>query len=214
MERSDGWFLATVGVAIGFICGIAWVDVGMPAGWVATYQTLITGVLAIGAAAFTVNAMGRSDDRHKELTLKDAKRAAKNATWVGVYFENISTEFNNVPNYFRDKYLIDLPPSLYDDDLNKIKSFRASIKNGLQLEVLVSASKNFGAKMSGTHEVLKVLLQKAELLVRIGEKINSATLGDPNASKTLATRFIKTIEDAKPLLNTFSDGLAKLEDEI
>ncbi|RWA99724.1 hypothetical protein [Mesorhizobium sp.] len=214
MERSDGWFLAIVGVAIGFICGIAWVDVGMPPNWVATYQTLITGVLAVGAAAFTVNAMHRSDDRQKELTLRDARRAAKNAVWVGAYFNNIYVELENVSDYFRRKYLGSSSPPLSSDDFAKNRAFRANLKTGMELEVLLAASKNFGTSMSGTYEVLKVLVQKADLLVRMGEKALKPATVDPIASKNLATRFISAVEDSKPVLKTFSEGLARLEGEI
>ncbi|TIL36159.1 hypothetical protein [Mesorhizobium sp.] len=84
----------------------------------------------------------------------------------------------------------------------------------MELEVLLAASKNFGTSMSGTYEVLKVLVQKADLLVRMGEKALKPATVDPIASKNLATRFISTVEDSKPVLKTFSEGLARLEGEI
>ncbi|RWP32764.1 hypothetical protein [Mesorhizobium sp.] len=158
--------------------------------------------------------MHRSDDRQKELTLRDARRAAKNAVWVGAYFNNIYVELENVSDYFRRKYLSSSPPPLSSDDFAKIRAFRANLKTGMELEVLLAASKNFGTSMSGTYEVLKVLVQKADLLVRMGEKALKPATVDPIASKNLATRFISAVEDSKPVLKTFSEGLARLEGEI
>lgn len=65
MERSDAWFIAVVAAAMGFIAGLAWSDTGYQATWLATYQTLIAGFMAVAAAYITVNAMGRSDEQQR-----------------------------------------------------------------------------------------------------------------------------------------------------
>lgn len=65
MERSEAWFIAAVAVAMGFLGGMAYKDFGYPSERLATYQTLIAGLLAVTAAFVTVNAMGRSDQEQK-----------------------------------------------------------------------------------------------------------------------------------------------------
>lgn len=65
MERSDAWFIAAVAAIMGFLAGMAWMDTGHPAGRLETYQTLITGFLAVAAAFITVNAMKRTDHEQR-----------------------------------------------------------------------------------------------------------------------------------------------------
>ncbi|AZO30453.1 hypothetical protein [Mesorhizobium sp. M1B.F.Ca.ET.045.04.1.1] len=65
MERSEAWFIAAVAAAIGLFAGMAWKDTGHSGEWLATYQTLITGFLAVAAAFITVDAMGRSDQEQR-----------------------------------------------------------------------------------------------------------------------------------------------------
>ncbi|CDX45954.1 hypothetical protein MPLA_810021 [Mesorhizobium sp. ORS 3359] len=65
MERGETWFIAAVAAAMGFLGGMAYKDFGYSSGWLATYQTLIAGVLAVAAAFVTVDAMGRSDQEQR-----------------------------------------------------------------------------------------------------------------------------------------------------
>ncbi|MEI8715665.1 hypothetical protein [Mesorhizobium sp. ISC11] len=65
MERSDVWFIAVVAATLGFLAGMAWMDNGHSADKLVTYQTLITGFMAVAAAFITVNAMNRSDQEQR-----------------------------------------------------------------------------------------------------------------------------------------------------
>ena len=217
MERSEAWFIAIVAVVMGFILGSAWSDVTHHSGkgWLYDYQTLIAGFAAVAAGFVTVNAMTKSDERQKELTLRGAKLLAKRAAVVSRYFNNMVAEFSGYPKLFRDRYDVPSPPMLSAQDIAKVRAFQSRLTSGLGFESITSAVPIFDPNMAARYELLKSIKEKSYILTEFCESIVKTKVEvPPEMIKKAAVDFAKTIEFSRIHLELFAKDLENLESSV
>ncbi|TPL05096.1 MULTISPECIES: hypothetical protein [unclassified Mesorhizobium] len=217
MERSEAWFIAIVAAVMGFILGSAWSDVTHHSskGWLYDYQTLIAGFAAVAAGFVTVNAMTKSDERQKELTLRGAKLLAMRAAVVSRYFYNLIVEFSDSSKVFRDRYDVPSPPMFSAQDVAKVRAFQSRLTTGLSFESIASAVPIFPPTMAARYEILKSVKEKSDILTKLFESIIKTKATVPaEAIKKAAINFAETIEFSAPHITLFAKDLEQLESSV
>lgn len=149
---------AGVLLAIGFLVGMMVADVSSVEHFASEWQTLIAGILAVIAAAWTVREMRRNDGaqqvRHEQLmqlNLRADRLRARRAAFP--YGLQLATVGEKVQTYDPDGF-DDMPIQLKREAVGILMQCREQLQKLLVEPSVVEAKDMFGSDMSHTYKLL------------------------------------------------------------
>lgn len=204
---------------IGFQMGTIWgAQPGVEA-WVYKWQTLFTGLMAVGAAVLTVLAMYRTDtkqqDRHDEiyaLTLRRDILAVQRAAHMGRFYRELAADIQSTADRVKDRLATNSsrPP---DQDVLDLLSLGSRFNVAIKMTPVRSAEALFGPRMAQIFEALGYALPGVE--AEVGELRSKKAAHGTTADiefRLEVKGFIDEIVNYAAPLSEFADCLAALNE--
>ncbi|GAA2867240.1 hypothetical protein GGQ99_001318 [Aminobacter niigataensis] len=218
MKNSENhlWFAVLVSGALGIILGVAWMDLDHQAKWLYDYQTLITGIAAVGAAFITVSAMSRSEERQQQrhdelmkLNLRaDRLRARRAAYPHSEQLEQSTRRLEKaIAAYGQDQGQAN---DARRQKIRKMLSLRSLIISILHRESIVEAKDLFGSAMAFTLQRIEADFCADAEIFRMAGDYTTSTGGASDYTISLCDMSVERMSDNIADLQAFAGHLNQL----